>query len=71
MRHSLIGLLLLLVSSLPSGKIMGIKIRTCSSLQGRCYFGCPLGWTWVSFCHNIMSCCIKMKNNLPPQAIKP
>ncbi|XP_030167831.1 beta-defensin 136 [Lynx canadensis] len=71
MRHSLIGLLFLLVISLPSGNGLfrhdGIQIRTCTALKGRCFFSCRVGWTWVSFCHNILSCCVKMLKNNPPQ----
>uniref|UniRef100_A0A8C0N8Q8 Beta-defensin 136 n=1 Tax=Canis lupus familiaris TaxID=9615 RepID=A0A8C0N8Q8_CANLF len=70
MRLSLSGLLFLLLISLPSGKMVR-KLRTCTALKGRCFFGCRVGWTWVAFCHNILSCCTKMKKNLPPQVKEP
>ncbi|XP_019588642.1 defensin beta 136 [Rhinolophus sinicus] len=62
------GLFFLLVISLPSGNGFvgndGVEIRTCAAIGGRCFFGCKLGWTWVAYCHNILSCC-KLMNNVP------
>ncbi|XP_042555806.1 beta-defensin 136 [Dipodomys spectabilis] len=66
------GSIFFLVISLPSGNCFygndGIKIRTCTALDGLCFFGCKSGWTWVAFCHNMMSCCIKQTKFIPPQA---
>ncbi|XP_062069772.1 defensin beta 136 [Lepus europaeus] len=66
------GLLCLLLLWLPSGNAMfgndGVEIHTCTALQGRCFFGCKPGWTWIAFCHNILSCCKKMESLVPPQA---
>ncbi|XP_025135058.1 defensin beta 136 [Bubalus kerabau] len=75
MRLRLSGLLFLLVISLPSGNSVfsnnGATVRTCTQLGGDCYFGCKLGWKWVAFCHNVLSCCIKLKVNKPPQVNLP
>uniref|UniRef100_A0A8C0TIB3 Defensin beta 136 n=2 Tax=Canis lupus familiaris TaxID=9615 RepID=A0A8C0TIB3_CANLF len=75
MRLCISGLLFLLLISLPSGNGLfgndGVELRTCTALKGRCFFGCRVGWTWVAFCHNILSCCTKMKKNLPPQVKDP
>ncbi|XP_016041088.1 defensin beta 136 [Erinaceus europaeus] len=70
MRFCLSGLLFLLMTSLPSGDGAigneGVKVRTCTAVGGRCYFGCKPGWEWVSFCYTILSCC-KVTKNKPPQ----
>ncbi|XP_040098067.1 beta-defensin 136 [Oryx dammah] len=75
MRLHLSGLLFLLVISLPSGNSVfrnnGAAVRTCTRLGGNCYFGCKLGWKWVAFCHNVLSCCIELKFNKPPQVNLP
>ncbi|XP_019659800.1 beta-defensin 136 [Ailuropoda melanoleuca] len=75
MRHSLSGLLFLLLISLPSGNGLfgndGVEIHTCTALKGRCFFGCRVGWKWVAFCHNILSCCTKMEKNILPQVKEP
>uniref|UniRef100_A0A452V9B1 Defensin beta 136 n=1 Tax=Ursus maritimus TaxID=29073 RepID=A0A452V9B1_URSMA len=59
----------------PSGNGLfgndGVEIRTCTALKGRCFFGCRVGWKWVAFCHNILSCCTKMEKNIPPQVKEP
>ncbi|XP_004579358.1 defensin beta 136 [Ochotona princeps] len=72
MSLALSGMLCLLLLSLPSGNALlgndGVQIRTCTALRGRCFFGCKPGWTWVAFCHNILSCCTRMRKDLPPQA---
>ncbi|XP_006161301.1 beta-defensin 136 [Tupaia chinensis] len=69
------GLLFFLVTTLPSGNGMfgndGVDIRTCVALEGKCFFGCTPGWTWIAFCHNILSCCKKQTVNIPPQAKEP
>ncbi|XP_045391338.1 beta-defensin 136 [Lemur catta] len=69
------GFLFFLVISLPSGNGLfgndGVEFRTCSKLEGRCFFGCNPAWQWVAFCHNILSCCKKFKNFTPPQAKDP
>ncbi|XP_039731710.1 defensin beta 136 [Pteropus medius] len=61
MRLCLSGLLFLLVISLPSGngflKTDGAEIYTCTLRGGKCFLGCKLGWKWIAFCHNVMSCC--------------
>ncbi|KAM6149636.1 defensin beta 136 [Erethizon dorsatum] len=66
------GLLFFLVVSFPSGHGLfgnrGVEIRTCKALEGLCFFGCKPGWTFVAFCHNILSCCTKNKIFLPPQS---
>lgn len=58
----------------PAGNALfgndGVEIRTCTALKGRCFFGCKPGWTWIAFCHNILSCCRRMRKYLPPQAKK-
>jgi hypothetical protein len=46
----------------------GVVVRTCTQLDGLCFLGCRPGWTWIAFCHNILSCCKKMKKFIPPQA---
>ncbi|KAF6306066.1 defensin beta 136 [Rhinolophus ferrumequinum] len=65
MRLCLSGLLFLLVISLPSGNGFlrndGVEIRSCTVIGGRCFFGCRVGWEWVAYCHNILSCCKKLK----------
>ncbi|XP_057575976.1 defensin beta 136 [Hippopotamus amphibius kiboko] len=75
MRLHLSGLLFLLVISLPSGNGLfgndGVEVRTCTALGGKCFFGCKAGWEWVAFCHNVLSCCRKMRKHLPPQAQEP
>eukprot|EP00069_Balaena_mysticetus_P004474 bmy_17307T0 len=45
----------------------GVEVRTCTALGGRCFFGCRVGWKWVAYCHNVLSCCLKMKRHTPPQ----
>ncbi|KFO38050.1 beta-defensin 136 [Fukomys damarensis] len=66
------GLLFVLVVALPSGSGLfgnrGVQVRTCTKLHGLCFFGCKPGWTWVAFCHNILSCCTQNKVFLPPQS---
>ncbi|XP_030740507.1 beta-defensin 136 [Echinops telfairi] len=61
----------LLLSSLPPGDGIfgndGVEFRTCTSHGGLCFFGCKPGWQWVAFCHNVLSCCLKLKKNIPPQ----
>ncbi|XP_052046433.1 defensin beta 136 [Apodemus sylvaticus] len=57
-------LLFFLVTSLPAGHCAiignnGITFQTCASVKGYCFFGCRLGWVWIAFCNNIMSCCKK------------
>ncbi|XP_017819127.3 defensin beta 136 [Callithrix jacchus] len=68
-------LLLFLAILLPSGRGMfgnnGVRVRTCTSRNAVCFFGCPPGYTWISFCHNILSCCKSMTKFLPPQAKEP
>ncbi|XP_037382615.1 defensin beta 136 [Talpa occidentalis] len=63
------GLLFLLAVCLPSGQAMlgnsGVEFNTCTKLEGRCFFGCPPGWQWVSHCHSLMSCCKELKKNKP------
>ncbi|KAL1287278.1 DEFB136 [Ovibos moschatus] len=75
MRLRLSGLLFLLVISLPSGNSVfrndGATVRTCTRRGGNCYFGCKLGWKWVAFCHNVLSCCIELKFHKPPQVNLP
>ncbi|XP_020037375.1 defensin beta 136 [Castor canadensis] len=63
--------LLFFLMILPSGKMVGnrgVVVRTCTQLDGLCFLGCRPGWTWIAFCHNILSCCKKMKKFIPPQA---
>uniref|UniRef100_A0A8C3YL87 Defensin beta 136 n=1 Tax=Catagonus wagneri TaxID=51154 RepID=A0A8C3YL87_9CETA len=77
MRLGLSGLLFFLMILLPSGKMNnlivnnGVEIRTCMAIGGRCFFGCNLGWEWVSYCHSIFSCCKKIKKHPPPQIYEP
>ncbi|XP_055283941.1 defensin beta 136 [Moschus berezovskii] len=75
MKLRLSGLLFLLVISLPSGNSLfrnnGATVRTCTQLGGTCYFGCKVGWKWVAFCHNVLSCCVKLHFNQPPQVKLP
>ncbi|XP_020732852.1 defensin beta 136 [Odocoileus virginianus] len=75
MRLRLSGLLFLLVISLPSGSSLfnnnGATVRTCTKLGGDCSFGCKLGWKWVAFCHNVLSCCVQLKFHKPPQTKLP
>ncbi|XP_068410139.1 defensin beta 136 [Eschrichtius robustus] len=72
MRLCLSGLLFLLVISSSSGNGLfgndGVEVRTCTALGGRCFFGCRVGWKWVAYCHNVLSCCLKLKRHTPPQA---
>ncbi|XP_020929852.1 beta-defensin 136 [Sus scrofa] len=71
MRLRLSWLLFLLLISLPSGNGLiendGVEIHTCTVQGGRCFFGCKIGWEWVSYCHSILSCCVEIKKNPPPQ----
>ncbi|KAL4842276.1 hypothetical protein H8958_004794 [Nasalis larvatus] len=75
MNLHLSALLLLLVILLPSGKGMfgndGVQVRTCTNQQAICFFGCPPGYRWIAFCHNILSCCKNMTRFRPPQAKDP
>ncbi|XP_026943750.1 defensin beta 136 [Orcinus orca] len=75
MRLCLSGLLFLFVISLPSGNGLfgndGVEVRTCTALGGRCFFGCRIGWKWVAYCHNVLSCCLKLRKHPPPQANEP
>ncbi|XP_028614518.1 beta-defensin 136 [Grammomys surdaster] len=54
-------LLFFLVTSLPAGYCIignnGVSFRTCTAVNGTCFFGCKLGWIWIGQCNNIMSCC--------------
>ncbi|XP_032015046.1 defensin beta 136 [Hylobates moloch] len=69
------ALLFFLAILLPSGKGMfgndGVKVRTCTSQKAICFFGCPPGYRWIAFCHNILSCCKNMTHFQPPQAKDP
>ncbi|KAM5231308.1 defensin beta 136 [Hipposideros larvatus] len=71
MKLCLSALLFLLVISLPSGNSTmgndGVEVRTCIALGGRCFLGCKVGWTWVAYCHNVLSCCRASVNK--PQVI--
>uniref|UniRef100_A0A8C6ETH3 Defensin beta 136 n=1 Tax=Marmota marmota marmota TaxID=9994 RepID=A0A8C6ETH3_MARMA len=62
-----------LVIPFPSGDCVfgnsGVEFRSCLAVEGKCFFGCKIGWTWVAFCHNMLSCCVKAKKFLPPQSI--
>ncbi|XP_023417176.1 defensin beta 136 [Cavia porcellus] len=66
------GFLFLLMVPLTSGHGLfgnsGVVVRTCTALNGLCFFGCKPGWTFVAFCHNILVCCRKDKKFSPPQA---
>ncbi|XP_024617154.1 beta-defensin 136 [Neophocaena asiaeorientalis asiaeorientalis] len=74
MRLCLSGLLFLFVISLPSGNGLfgndGVEVRTCTALGGRCFFGCSIGWKWVAYCHNVLSCCLKLRRHRPPQVYR-
>ncbi|XP_032773240.1 beta-defensin 136 [Rattus rattus] len=66
----LLCLLLFLVTSLPDGYCVignsGVSFKPCTSEGGYCFFGCKLGWIWINYCNNIMSCCKKdTKHSLP------
>ncbi|XP_021561814.1 beta-defensin 136 [Carlito syrichta] len=71
----LCGLLFLLASLVPSGICIfgndGVEVRTCIKLEGLCFFGCPMGWKWVAYCHNVLSCCIRLTASIPPQSREP
>ncbi|XP_058405810.1 defensin beta 136 [Diceros bicornis minor] len=75
MKLCLSGLFFLLVISLASVNGLfgndGVELRVCTTLGGRCFFGCKMGWAWVAYCHNVLSCCIEMKKNKPPAALLP
>uniref|UniRef100_G3SVK3 Defensin beta 136 n=1 Tax=Loxodonta africana TaxID=9785 RepID=G3SVK3_LOXAF len=44
----------------------GVEFRACTTRKGLCFFGCKPGWKWVAFCHNVLSCCVKKTENIPP-----
>ncbi|EDL36074.1 beta-defensin 42 precursor [Mus musculus] len=64
-------LLFILVTSLPAGRCSignkGISFETCTAIEGLCFFGCKLGWVWIAYCNNIMSCCRKDTDFVLPQ----
>ncbi|XP_051016642.1 defensin beta 136 [Acomys russatus] len=72
MHLHLSGFLFFLVILLPAGNCMvgnnGVDLRTCTEINGVCFFGCRPGWTWIAFCNNILSCCKKDTMFLPPQS---
>ncbi|XP_031218684.1 beta-defensin 136 [Mastomys coucha] len=65
-------LLFILLTSLPAGHCgvgnSGVSFPTCTSVKGSCFFGCKLGWMWIGFCNNIMSCCKKDTSYALPQS---